>query len=437
MAKKKELTPEEKIQQALVPKEEQPYPLPEGWKWVRLGDITKIVGGGTPSSSVKEYYEDGNIAWISPSDLSNYSEKYISYGAKNITKLGLEKSSAQLMPKGTVLLSSRAPIGYVAIAKIALSTNQGFKNFLPSPSYLPDYLYWYLKGNTEILKRYASGTTFLELSAKKAALIKFPLAPIEEQKRIVQTIEKYFCRLDKIQEILKSILCDSGKRKSAILHKAFTGELTVKWREENKIQLDSWEEHPLSDIARISSGGTPSRKVLEYYQGDIPWIKTGEIYWNYIFDSEEHISEDALNSSSAKCYLPGTVLVAMYGQGLTRGRAAILNVKAATNQAVCALQPFDNVKSKFLYYYFMNNYWRYRGLAVGGNQPNYSATMISRWRIKVPTLKEQEKIVCIIDQLFDKEKQFCNSANSVLKIIELLRQSILINAFHGSLIMDK
>ena len=203
MAKKKDLTPEEKLQQALVPKEEQPYPLPEGWKWVRLGDITKIVGGGTPSSSVKEYYEYGDIAWISPSDLSNYSEKYISYGAKNITKLGLEKSSAQLMPKGTVLLSSRAPIGYVVIAKIALSTNQGFKNFLPSLSYLPDYLYWYLKGNTEILKRYASGTTFLELSAKKASLIKFPLAPIEEQKRLVQIIEKYFYRLDKIQEILE------------------------------------------------------------------------------------------------------------------------------------------------------------------------------------------------------------------------------------------
>ena len=177
--------------------------------------------------------------------------------------------------------------------------------------------------------------------------------------------------------------------------------------------------------------------MLEYYQGNIPWIKTGEIYWNYIFDSEEHISEDALNNSSAKCYQPGTVLVAMYGQGLTRGRAAILNVKAATNQAVCALQSFDNVKSKFLYYYFMNNYWGYRSLAVGGNQPNYSATMIGKWRIKVPTLKEQEKIVCIIDQLFDKEKQFCNSANSVLKIIKLLRQSILMNAFHGNLIMDK
>ena len=255
MAKKKELTPEEKLQQALVPKEEQPYPLPEGWKWVRLGDITKIVGGGTPSSSVKEYYEDGNIAWISPSDLSNYSEKYISYGAKNITKLGLEKSSAQLMPKGTVLLSSRAPIGYVAIAKIALSTNQGFKNFLPSPSYLPDYLYWYLKGNTEILKRYASGTTFLELSAKKAALIKFPLAPIKEQKRIVQTIEKYFCRLDKIQEILKSILCDSGKRKSAILHKAFTGELTVKWREENKISFETWRVVSFNEVAARYSEG--------------------------------------------------------------------------------------------------------------------------------------------------------------------------------------
>lgn len=142
-ARKKDLRLEERLEAALVPEGEQPYEVPENWCWVRLGGITDIVGGGTPSSKVSEYYEGGTIPWISPADLSGYKDMYISHGAKNITELGLEKSSARLMPKNTVLLSSRAPIGYVAIAENDISTNQGFKSFLPSKAYIPHYLYWY------------------------------------------------------------------------------------------------------------------------------------------------------------------------------------------------------------------------------------------------------------------------------------------------------
>ena len=121
--KKKELSLEEKLAQALVPPEQQPYPVPENWCWVILGGITDVIGGGTPSSKVSEYYENGDIPWISPADLSNYSDMYISNGAKNITALGLEKSSARLLPPNTVCLSSRAPIGYVVIAANLISTN--------------------------------------------------------------------------------------------------------------------------------------------------------------------------------------------------------------------------------------------------------------------------------------------------------------------------
>ena len=131
------LTLEEKLQQALVPESEWPYKVPGNWRWIIIGKITQVVGGGTPSSSVEEYYENGNIPWISPADLSGYSDIYISRGKKNITELGLEKSSARLLPKDTVCLSSRAPIGYVAIASNPISTNQGFKSFLPSPAVLP------------------------------------------------------------------------------------------------------------------------------------------------------------------------------------------------------------------------------------------------------------------------------------------------------------
>ena len=231
----KALTLEERLEQALVPEKEQPYCVPGNWCWTRIGSVTEVVGGGTPSSKVSEYYENGTIPWLSPSDLSGYQDVYISSGAKNITALGLEKSSAKMLPENTVCLSSRAPIGYVAIASNPLCTNQGFKSFLPSTCFLPKYLYWYLKGNKELLESYASGTTFLELSGKKAALVEFPLAPISEQHRIVDCIERLFDKLDEAEKKVQAVVDGRGVCRSeifqiniikkAILARAFRGAL--------------------------------------------------------------------------------------------------------------------------------------------------------------------------------------------------------------------
>ena len=435
--KKTALTIEERLQQALVPAEEQPYEVPENWVWVRLGGITQVIGGGTPSTSKKEYYDGGTISWLSPVDLSNYNDIYISRGNKMITLEGLNNSSAKLLPKDTVCLTSRAPIGYVAIAENELSTNQGFKSFLPSPTYLARFLYWYLKGNKELLESKASGTTFLELSASKAATIEFPLPPLSEQQRIVERIEELFAKLDEAKERLQEVADSFAVRKAAILHKAFMGELTKQWRRENGVSDESWEEKTIGEICKIGSGGTPSRKHEEYYNGNIPWIKTGELAWNVITESEEYITDEAVANSSAKMHFAGSVLVAMYGQGLTRGKAAILGINATTNQAVCALQPLELLTSEFLFYYFMKNYWQFREEAVGGNQPNYSAKMISNWLINLPTLPEQHEIVRLIDDLLARERAAQQAAEQALASIDLMKKSILARAFRGELGTNK
>ncbi|QRH07916.1 restriction endonuclease subunit S [Bacillus paranthracis] len=125
--------------------EDKDYELPIGWSWVKLGQIGQIVGGGTPSTKVAEYFSENEVAWLTPADLNGLKGKYIGSGRRYISKLGLEKSSAQLLPKGSVLFSSRAPIGYVAIASNDLSTNQGFKSCVPYILELNEYLYYYLK----------------------------------------------------------------------------------------------------------------------------------------------------------------------------------------------------------------------------------------------------------------------------------------------------
>ena len=133
----------------------------------------------------------------------------------------------------------------------------------------------------------------------------------------------------------------------------------------------------------------------------------------------------------------GSVLVAMYGQGLTRGKAAILGINATTNQAVCALKPLELLMSEFLFYYFMKNYWQFREEAVGGNQPNYSAKMISSWIIYLPTIPEQHEIVRLIDDLLARERSAQQATERALASIDLMKKSILARAFRGELGTNK
>ncbi|WP_245868089.1 restriction endonuclease subunit S [Labilibaculum filiforme] len=147
--------------------------VPLGWRVGKISDVADVIGGGTPSTKVDEYFSEKGIPWLSPKDLSGYEWKYISRGAKDISPLGLSKSSAKLMPKRSVLFSSRAPIGYVAIAENEVSTNQGFKSLVPNQNINSEYLYCFLKSKVEDIEAIATGSTFKEVSG--AAFKNFPI----------------------------------------------------------------------------------------------------------------------------------------------------------------------------------------------------------------------------------------------------------------------
>ena len=162
---------------------EIPFDLPESWMFARLKHIGEVIGGGTPKTNIDEYW-DGNIPWLTPADLSGYEDMHISTGARTITELGLKSSSAQLLPENSILYSSRAPIGYIAIAANPISTNQGFKSVVPYNSTMSPYLYYCLKARTSDIVRRATGTTFKEISGSEMAETIVPLPPINEQQRI-------------------------------------------------------------------------------------------------------------------------------------------------------------------------------------------------------------------------------------------------------------
>ena len=176
---------------------EIPFDLPESWMFARLKHIGEVIGGGTPKTSIDEYW-DGDIPWLTPADLSGYENMHISTGARTITELGLKSSSAQLLSENSILYSSRAPIGYIAIAANPISTNQGFKSVVPYNSLMSPYLYYCLKARTSDIVRRATGTTFKEISGSEMAETIVPLPPINEQQRI-------FDKATKLLEILSTI----------------------------------------------------------------------------------------------------------------------------------------------------------------------------------------------------------------------------------------
>ena len=183
-----------------ISEEEKPFELPEGWEWVTLATIGEIVGGGTPKSDNPQYWAKNGIKWLTPADLYGLKGKYISSGARDISPTGLSNSSARLMPKGSVLFSSRAPIGYVAIADAELSTNQGFKSCVPYIKDSAEYIYYFLMASAKKIDAEASGTTFKEVSGAIVSKILFPLPPLSEQLKIVSRANELMSLCDQLEQ---------------------------------------------------------------------------------------------------------------------------------------------------------------------------------------------------------------------------------------------
>ena len=180
---------------------EKLYQLPSIWIWVRLSSIGSVVGGGTPPSGDFDNFADGGkgVPWLTPADLGKHKGLFISHGARDLSQQGLTVSSATLMPTGSVLFTSRAPIGYTAIASNSIATNQGFKSVIPYITKLSRFVALYFQAFAPWIDSKASGTTFREVSAKIVASLPFPLPPIAEQHRIVAKVDELMALCDQLE----------------------------------------------------------------------------------------------------------------------------------------------------------------------------------------------------------------------------------------------
>ena len=420
--------------------DEKPFDIPGSWEWVRLGEIGAITSGGTPKTTEKSYWEKAKIPWITPAVMSSQINGIVFQNTeiKYINKNGLEHSSAQLIPAYSIVVSSRAPIGYVNIVPYEYTTNQGCKSVTTFSNVNKEFIYYTIKYSVPDMYERASGTTFKEISGTKFGQTIIPLPPLAEQKRIVAKIDQIMPLVDEYAEAYDKLKkLDDGfndKLKQSLLQYAMEGKLVkqdpndepasvllekiaeekARLIREKKIKRtkklpevtddekpfeipDSWEWVRLSEIGSWGAGATPSRSHPEYYGGNIPWLKTGDLNDGIVNETTETITEDGVENSSVKINKAGNVLIAMYGA--TIGKLGIAGKSMTTNQACCGCDIFEGVYNWYLFYYLLAMRATLVSMGAGGAQPNISKTKIEHFPFPLPPLAEQKRIVAKLDQL--------------------------------------
>lgn len=391
--------------------------LPDGWEWKKLGDIGEIFSGGTPSTREETYY-NGDIPWITPSDLSDFEDIYIERGKKNITEIGLANSSARLLPKDSVIFSTRAPIGYVAIAANPLATNQGFKNIVLNEELFPKYVYYYLKLNTRLMQKYASGTTFLEISAKRFSQVPIVVPPLETQHKIVSILEK--------AEETKKLRVQADELTQQLLQSLF-----LEMFGDPATNPKKWEVKELKEFGRIITGNTPSRKKPEFYGNYIEWIKSDNINtpYTYLTKSEEMLSE--IGVIKGRVAPVNSVLVTCIAGSLSCiGNAAIADRKVAFNQQINAIVPNEKINELFLYYLILNSKEYIQNHSTQSMKGMISKNAFGSIKFIYPPFEIQNEFARITKKI-EKTKKLQQQSSQE---IDTLFHSLMQKAFKGELV---
>lgn len=259
--------------------------------------------------------------------------------------------------------------------------------------YLNNLLKFYrLKGIFVGLAARAVGQASINQGKMKS--LEIPLPPLPEQRAIARALRA----VQAAREARLRELALERERKAALMEHLFTHGTRGEATKQTKIgeMPESWITESLGNIAKITSGGTPDRDEPKYWNGNVPWVKTGEIDYNIILEPEEKITQEGLENSAAKIIPAGTLLMAMYGQGITRGKVAILGIDAAINQACAAIVTNSNINTNYLFYFLAHTYERIRNLGHGANQKNLNAALIKSILIPMPKLSEQQEIADIL-----------------------------------------
>lgn len=435
MAKKTksaDLSIEEKLEQALIVPGYEPYKIPDNWCWTTLEYAAKWGSGGTPSRKVSDYYL-GDIPWIKTGELDN---DFVYETEEHISEAAIRNSSAKLYPVNTVMIAMYgATIGKVGIMGVKATTNQACANAVCGKNIYYKYLFYYAISQKDSFISKGKGGAQPNISQEVIKKHEFPLPPLPEQQRIVEHVESLFSKLDEAKEKAQEVIDSFETRKAAILHKAFSGELTAKWREENGVGIESWENRSINDICHSLKYGTSKKSktqgsVIVIRMGN---IQQGEIDWSDLAytDDKEDIEKYRLS--------PGDVLFNRTNSAVLVGKTSIYRGEFPAIYAGYLIKldyKHDEIIGDYLNYAlntpaakeYCNNV-----KTDGVNQSNINAKKIGAFVIPVASINEQQVIVEIISSLLKKENESKQAAEVVIDQIYTMKKAILARGFRGEL----
>lgn len=362
----------------------------EDWKRKKIGEVSTITTGSTPSTIVEEYY-NGEKLFVSPVDLQG--NRYVKNTKTTLTELGFSKG--RKISKGSVLfVCIGSTIGKVGIAGQECLTNQQINSISGNSNYYNDFIFSLLEKNASNIRLLAGTQAVPQLNKNDFSNISLPFPSLEEQTKIANFLSSVDEKLNLLKE--KKALLEEYKK--GMMQKIFSQEL--RFKDENGKDFVEWEEVLISELTNVIVGGTPSTTKEEYWNGDIPWLSSGELNNGLVTKAKKHITEIGLKNSSAKIMKPNTVMLAM--TGATLGKVGFLTFESCGNQSIAGFEPNNKFVSKFFYYNLLFNKNLILSLAGGAAQQGINKASIESMFFSFPSLKEQTKIANFLSAIDQK-----------------------------------
>ena len=428
------LTPEERLQAALVPDWEWPYKLPGNWCWTKITVITDILNGFAFKS---QHYSSAGIRIIR---ITNVQDGFIQDKKPVYYPLESQKEITPFMLKdGDFLMSLTGNVGRVAIIDAsflpaALNQRVACLRIKSEDSVRKEYIFYFClqKQFVSDCIKSAKGSAQLNMSTEWLKEYPIPLPPLAEQQRIVDRIESLFAKLDEAKEKAQAVVDSFETRKAAILHKAFAGELTAKWREEHGVGMESWEKYKFNELGTLERGRSKHRPRNDpkLFGGKYPFIQTGDVARSGMYITEHTQTLSEVGAEQSKLFPKGTLCITI---AANIGDVSILTYDCCFPDSVVGFTPNERTLSEYIYYLMSTLQREIEANAPATAQKNINLRILNDLLLDIPSVAEQTQIVNQVEYLFFQEQHAKEAAEIVLDQIELMKKSILARAFRGEL----
>lgn len=396
------------------------YELPDGWEWKKLSDIGKISTGKTPPKANKEFYENGTLRFVKPPNLQNSTDVTTTENDEFITEDGAKKST--LLPKNTLMVCCIGSLGKFALSTENIITNQQINSIIFDEKII-DFKYGYYYGFKfeKLLNEVANEAVVKIVNKTIFSNLDIPIPPLPEQQRIVSKLDLLFEKIDRSMVLHQKNMDEANAFMGSVLNDVFA-ELEGNYE---KRTLESFNK-------KMSSGGTPSRKEIKYWNGTIEWFSSGELNQLFTLPSKEKITQTGLDNTSAKLFSKGTLLIGMYDTAAMK--MSILSNDGSCNQAIVGFKPKEDELNIFFAKYQLEHMKKeILEQRQGVRQQNLNLSKIKNVEIEYPPLPIQQKVVIYLDEISQKIEKIKQLQKEKMDSLKALKASILDSAFRGEL----